>query len=70
MKESSLGTIGVVQVEKKKYQEYDRKVIRMHTAILHMYIVYCTIMYVYVYIYSQTGVSSFPGLISVARVNE
>ena len=27
-------------------------------------------IYIYIYIYIQTSVSSFPGLISVARVNE
>ena len=27
-------------------------------------------IYIYTHIYPQTGVSSFPGLVSVARVNE
>ena len=30
----------------------------------------CIYIYIYIYIYPQTHVSSFPGLISVARVNE
>ena len=28
------------------------------------------ILYIYIYIYPQTRISSFPGLISVARLNE
>ena len=39
---------------------------------IHVYIyIYTYIyMYIYMYIYSQTRVLSFPGLISVALVNE
>ena len=34
------------------------------------YIEYNIYIYIYTHIYPQTGVSSFPGLVSVARVNE
>ena len=37
-----------------------------HFAYMYMYIY----IYIYIYIYPHTRVSSFPGLISVARVNK
>ena len=41
---------------------------------IYIYIIYILYIYIlnilYIYIYPQTRVSSFPGLISVARVNE
>ena len=44
----------------------------MHTYIyVYIYVLYIYIyIHIYIYIYPQTRVSSFPGLISVARVNE
>ena len=37
---------------------------------IHIYIIYIYYVYIYTYIYPQTRVLSFPGFISVARVNE
>ena len=37
---------------------------------IYLYIYTYIYIYIYIYIYPNTRVSSFPGLISVARVNE
>ena len=44
--------------------------ITWHIYIYNIYIIYIYIIYIYIYIYPHTRVSSFPGLINVARVNE
>ena len=50
MKEGSLGTVGIVKVGEKKYQEKDGESDQNAYVYCAIYVIYITYIYIYIYI--------------------